>query len=472
MNTAAAKTQPISITEVDAQVDAELKGMLQRSFRPRTNEAADAVQGAVKTLLAFSRGSKVVVHEDVVQTIEQMVAELDRKISAQLSVVLIDPQSALAQLLRFAGRETSLTGNYDGDVDSWIDRQKHTLEQGRRAVVGEIAGEHYRNKLLPEHVVEDYFSAVRRLATQLTQSSGTNNPMARLFEPVSRQLGLVNGAMQAGQVLPQYDAFSRLRGEAGRQPEPVRGVMLDLINDGSSMTAKQSSGMLTRGAAGGATRAVCDQGLAGRYPLQRGVSAEAGIQDYERLFGPQGLMATQFKEQLAPYVDNASSPWRARRPEGGGGALISDEIVRAYEVADRIRGATIDSSGHLKVSTVLRFLDMDPQLAEAELVIGDQTMRFAHGVTAPRSIDWRAQNSNLSIRLQLRAIDGRTETIPFDGPWAIFRFFDAGREPGGTAERRETRHRGSLGSVRMEWQAVTIPSPIWSDLLSSFRCPR
>jgi type VI secretion system protein ImpC len=92
MNTAVEKTQPISITEVDAQVDAELKGMLQRSFRPRTNEAADAVQGAVKTLLAFSRGSKVVVHEDVVQTIEQMVAELDRKISAQLSVVMHNPK--------------------------------------------------------------------------------------------------------------------------------------------------------------------------------------------------------------------------------------------------------------------------------------------------------------------------------------------------------------------------------------------
>jgi hypothetical protein len=55
---------------------------------------------------------------------------------------MIDPQSPLAQLVRFAGRETTLTGNYEGDVDSWIERQKHNLEKGRRAIVGEIAGEH------------------------------------------------------------------------------------------------------------------------------------------------------------------------------------------------------------------------------------------------------------------------------------------------------------------------------------------
>ncbi len=77
-----------AIVTTNAEVDNELKDMLQRSFRPRTNEAQEAVSGAVKTLLAFSRRNKVVVHEDVVQTIEQLVAELDKKISAQLSNVL------------------------------------------------------------------------------------------------------------------------------------------------------------------------------------------------------------------------------------------------------------------------------------------------------------------------------------------------------------------------------------------------
>lgn len=72
--------------------DNELRDILQRSFRPRTNEAAESVQGAVKTLLDLARKNKVLVHEDVAQTIEQMVAELDKKISAQLTEVLHSPR--------------------------------------------------------------------------------------------------------------------------------------------------------------------------------------------------------------------------------------------------------------------------------------------------------------------------------------------------------------------------------------------
>nr|WP_230411144.1 type VI secretion system contractile sheath large subunit [Collimonas humicola] len=79
---------PADASLVFEERDLELKDILQKSFRPRTNEAGDAVQSAVKTLLQYSRKGKFVIHEDVVQTIEQLVAELDKKISEQLTVVI------------------------------------------------------------------------------------------------------------------------------------------------------------------------------------------------------------------------------------------------------------------------------------------------------------------------------------------------------------------------------------------------
>lgn len=393
--------------------------------------------------------------------------------AAQLASTMIDPQSPLALLIRFVGRETTLTGNYDGDVDSWIDKQKHNIERSRRAIVGEIAGEHFRTKLLPEHVVEDHFDAIRRLATQLTQSATNsgNNPMARLFEPLYRQLGLVNGALQAGQILPEYDAFSRMRSEAARQPEPVRGVMLDLINNGSGMTAKRSSSLISRGAAA-PTHLACEQGMTERFPFRRGARTDAAVVDVERLFGPQGSMASYFRENLAAHVDTATTPWRARRVEGGGTALVGADVIRAYESAERIRHGMIDDSGRLRVSAVLRFTDMDPQIAEAQLDLGGQSMRYAHGSSASKRIDWPGTGGSSQIRLSLRTVDGRTDSLQFDGPWALMRLFEAGRVEGGSADRRETLHQLNAGSVRMEWQAVTLPSPIWSELLSGFRCPR
>ncbi|KVS53630.1 type VI secretion protein IcmF [Burkholderia cepacia] len=393
--------------------------------------------------------------------------------ASQLAAAMMDSQSPIASLLRFSARETTLTGASDeGNIDSWIDRQKYRLEKGRRQIVGELSGQHYRTVLLPEYVVEEHFQAIRQLAAQLNNhSASSSDPLSRLFEPLYRQLGLVNGALQAGQVLPaQYDAFSRLKETAARQPEPVRGIMLDLISNGSTMSTRESGALLSRGATG-AMSTVCSTGFTNRYPFRRSAQLDAGVQDFERLFGAQGLMATYFRDHLEAYVDTSSTPWKALHSNGGNLGLVNPGVLASYEKAERIRGGMLDDSGHLKVSTVLRFIDMDPQLSEAQLTIGGQTLRYAHGVTTPRRIDWSGQSNRLAIQLQLKSVDGRLSTLQFDGPWALFRFFDAGQAAGGMADRRERLYQTSLGMVLLEWQALTTPSPIWSGMLQSFSCP-
>lgn len=396
--------------------------------------------------------------------------------AAQIASALIDPQSPLAQLIRFTGRETSLTGNYEGDVDSWIDKQKFNIERGRRAIVGELSGERARLKRQPEHVVEDHFDVIRRLATQMNQTAANgqgNSPLTRLFEPLYRQLLLVNGAMMAGQIMPEYDAFARLRAEAGRQPEPMRGIVLDLVNSGSSASIGDARNIISKSAAG-ASLAFCNQGLSARYPLKRNAKADIGVQDYENLFGPQGALAAHFKEHLVNYVDTSTSPWRSKRAEGDQ-TLVSPDVLRSYESASRIGAATLDAQGNLRISTMVRVVDMDPQIGEVQLDIGDTNIRYAHGSVINKRVDWNAKsgsNGQLAVRMTVKTVDGRSDVEQFEGPWALFRFFDAGRREGAEADRRETVHQTQLGSVRIEWQALTMPAPLWSNLLQSFSCPR
>jgi type VI secretion system protein ImpC len=89
MQTALTTSQPVQ--HDNAPLDDDLKSLLKRSFRPRTDAAADAVQSAVSTLLAFSRRNQVTVTEDAMQTIEQIVAEIDRKLSEQLTQIMHSP---------------------------------------------------------------------------------------------------------------------------------------------------------------------------------------------------------------------------------------------------------------------------------------------------------------------------------------------------------------------------------------------
>lgn len=94
MNTVAA-TLPAPSADASNTVeldDPNLQALLRKSFRPRTEEAADAVQKAVETLLTHARRNRVVIHADVVQTIDKLVAELDARISDQLTKVMHHPK--------------------------------------------------------------------------------------------------------------------------------------------------------------------------------------------------------------------------------------------------------------------------------------------------------------------------------------------------------------------------------------------
>ncbi|HEY3982429.1 MAG TPA: type VI secretion system contractile sheath large subunit [Cedecea sp.] len=65
-----------------------LDEILKRSFRPRTDEAGDAVRRAVCTLMEYAGSQQTRVSRDVVLTVESLIAEIDQKISAQVNHIL------------------------------------------------------------------------------------------------------------------------------------------------------------------------------------------------------------------------------------------------------------------------------------------------------------------------------------------------------------------------------------------------
>lgn len=66
----------------------ELASLLQREFKPKTEEARSAVEHAVLTLAQQALVNTQVIGTDVIKTIEAMVAELDRKLSEQINLIL------------------------------------------------------------------------------------------------------------------------------------------------------------------------------------------------------------------------------------------------------------------------------------------------------------------------------------------------------------------------------------------------
>jgi type VI secretion system protein ImpC len=82
------QTQAEAQPEAEALEAGDFSSLLEKEFRPKSDRAREAVEGAVKTLAAQALESSVVISADVVRTIESIIAEIDRKLTEQVNLVL------------------------------------------------------------------------------------------------------------------------------------------------------------------------------------------------------------------------------------------------------------------------------------------------------------------------------------------------------------------------------------------------
>jgi len=66
----------------------EFESLLKKEFKPKTDQARSLIQSAVQTLAAQALAQTALISDDVIATIEALIAELDRKLSEQISKIM------------------------------------------------------------------------------------------------------------------------------------------------------------------------------------------------------------------------------------------------------------------------------------------------------------------------------------------------------------------------------------------------
>jgi type VI secretion system protein ImpC len=83
-----AETQAISPLATVNLEGNDLASLLQKEFKPKTDEARSAVEQAVQTLAQQALAQTQLIGKDVVKTIESMIAAIDAKLSDQINRIL------------------------------------------------------------------------------------------------------------------------------------------------------------------------------------------------------------------------------------------------------------------------------------------------------------------------------------------------------------------------------------------------
>src|ERR1700712_1232136 len=66
----------------------EFSSLLQKQFKPQTDRAREEVETAVRTLAQQALAKSTLIGSDVVESINAMIAEIDKKLSQQINAIM------------------------------------------------------------------------------------------------------------------------------------------------------------------------------------------------------------------------------------------------------------------------------------------------------------------------------------------------------------------------------------------------
>jgi len=86
------KTSQQQDAAVETTEAEDFSQLLKENFRPRTPDAEAEVENAVSTLVKQALQDQSVVKEDILDTVDEMIAQLDAKLTEQTNEILHDPE--------------------------------------------------------------------------------------------------------------------------------------------------------------------------------------------------------------------------------------------------------------------------------------------------------------------------------------------------------------------------------------------
>jgi type VI secretion system protein ImpL len=327
----------------------------------------------------------------------------------------------------------------------------------------------------PGKAIEDRYAALINFV-----GKGPGAPLdgaLKLLNDLQVQLAAVANAGPGAAAAPPAgggDPAQMLQAEASRDPQPVQRWLAALAMSGNS---QRSAGSKKAAAAAfnapGGPASLCSQAVTGRYPFTAGSQTGIPLDDFGRLFGPNGMINQFFNTQLRPFVDTSGATWKAQAVAGVAPPVTPVDLAQFQRAA--AIGELFFAGGGAQPS--VRF-DIMPETLDAgakqvTLELGGLTIDYTHGPQRTTSVTWPGPNGMDSARLRFDPPPSSgPPVLSANGPWALFRLFDQGTlQQGGASERYTLSFHLGDRQASFEIRAGSVLNPFAPGMLHDFRCP-
>jgi len=335
------------------------------------------------------------------------------------------------------------------------------------------AGEETLTAVEPE-VVDQAFRTLHEFALgrEGGQSplSGVKEDIQELYTYVHSLARSGTGAATAGMQQDISSAVNRLQMSASYAPEPLDQWFKELASQSEGLVAGRTMGVLQ---ARWQSEVVpfCRSAIDNRYPFAQNSESEVSLQDFGHFFGPGGVLDEYFKNNLAEYVETATSSWRVKA--GVADVIhISSAALQQLQLAQRIQRAFFSQGGTMPATGFdMRPVRMDANTTHFMLNLDGQRINYSHGPLVSNSMRWPSDSTFSQVQIQFSPETSEGGSRTENGAWAWFRLLDRSNiEAGGRPEEFQLTFTLADRWITYQLQARSAFNPFSLSQLRSFRC--
>jgi type VI secretion system protein ImpL len=264
----------------------------------------------------------------------------------------------------------------------------------------------------------------------------------------------------------------RFRSQANRLPDPFKDMMLRaaLMFEGDANNSELNQ---IAKALGDQVSGPCQQVVAGRYPFIRNSPNEIALQDFGRLFAPNGIIDRFFQNTLAKYTDTSKREWTWRNDQSVAKGF-SPTTLKQFQAAAQIRDAFFATGGTMPSIA----MQVTPPVLSGNGITAKLEMNGASVITqagtsvSPQALQWpgAAAGGRTAVSLSSDQAGLQPAVLERTGAWSLFRILDLG----GAVQRGERLVASFLvGGRELQYQfaAGSANNPFTLPALRDFRCP-
>jgi type VI secretion system protein ImpL len=396
--------------------------------------------------------------------------------SIQVARLLSAPDSPLILLMRAIVKETTLS-DLEGSSKTIVDKTTESVKSARAKLEtllgqgGKKAPTESRGEVRLENIVDDRFRDLRNMVRP--PAPGQPAPIDALPAEVNELYTLLTAteaALKGGASPPQSDVPTKLKAGAGRMPEPIRSMLINLAAGSASQTLGETRSNLDQ-ALRASISDFCNKAIDGRYPFVKDSPRDVTQADFARLFAPGGLLDEFFQKNLAQYADTSRQPWRFRKVGDADMGRASDAL-QEFQRARVIRDVFFPG-GSPKVGMDLTFkpIYMDASIHQFILDMNGKQVRYGHGPPVSVTLQWDPSGSS-QVRFEISPAGAGGGGKVFEGPWALFRMLD-GMEISPTSQPEKFVVEFNVDGRKTRFEVITssVQNPFRLNELNQFHCP-